>query len=45
MLRKYYNNSILITNPNSKNKIANFKPINYITEMVINEDKEIIEED
>ena len=45
MLGKHYNNSILITNPSSRNKIANFGLINYIEKIAINKDKEIIEED
>ena len=45
MFKKYYNNSILITNPSSRNRIANFKLINYIKEIVINKDKKIIKKD
>ena len=45
MLGKYYNNSILMTNPNSRNKIANSKPIDHIEKIATDKDKEIIEED
>ena len=45
MLGKYYNNSILIINPNSRNKIANSRLINYIKKIAINKDKKIIKKD
>ena len=45
MLGKYHNNSILTTNPKTKNKTANSKLIDYIEKMAINEDEEIIKED
>ena len=34
-----------MTNPSSRNKIANSGPIDYIAEMATDEDEEIIEED
>ena len=44
MLGKYYNNFFSRINPSFKNKIANFKLINYIKKIAINKNKEIIEE-
>ena len=44
MLGKHYNNSILIINPKTKNRIANSGLTNYIKEMAIDEDEVITEE-